>query len=184
MSNQTIAIDEEGYFKLADGSRVVDDKIGHQWLNNLQVDEYGVGFIEHNGKKVVVESFDKPYVAAQVCKNSDGRWQIILPYQTEKFFDASTFCLDSWDRFHGLSENGVPFVLTNKAQAELFRLADEFSDDSITLSGQVYPTKDYYLGDDSHSQESFWSDKYRELGLATMGSRRGPSGFCRYSAHN
>ena len=55
-----------------------------------------------------------------------------LAYGAEAAFRLESLCVDEWDRFHGLSENSVPFVFSRTAQVEFFDFLDSFDDDSIT----------------------------------------------------
>ena len=161
---KSIAIDEEGYFVLQDGLRMNDDSLGATWLNSLKVDEFGVTRLQHDGESIVVEPFDKPYVARQVHLENN-QLVVQLPHLVRKKVNWESLCLDEWDRFHGRTENDVPFVLSRSAQAELFNLADDFTDDSITLAGKEVPCPDYYQFEDQVNKESFWTQKYLEKSL-------------------
>lgn len=159
--NKSISIDEEGYFVLQNGIRLNDDPTGKEMLESLEVNEYGVTSMEYKNETIIVEPFDKPLVASQVY-NNNNLWEIALPYQCRFSIDIESLSLDSWDRFHGLTTTGIPFVLSRKAQAEFFNLLEEFTDDSITLNGKVIETKDYYQNSDKVNKEDFWSQKYKE----------------------
>lgn len=158
-SPQFLAIDEEGYFVLADGIRLSDPLEGKKLLSSLSVDENGASWADWNQEKVILEPFDKPLVAQQVLKKSQGLF-LLAPYGFEAPIDLSTFCLDEWDRFHGLTKNHVPFVLTRKAQAELFNLFDEYDDESFTLQGQKFLTPSFYIDNAPIAQTPFWNEKY------------------------
>ena len=145
---------------MPDGLRFNDEPTGRQWLESIRLDDWGVATFEHDGNTIVVEAFDKPYVAQQIY-NENGL-EILLPYGLKIAIDADSFCVDAWDRFHGLTKSKVPFVLSHKAQAELFNMAEEFSDDSITINGKVISTPDFYLTHQEADSESFWTSKYKE----------------------
>ena len=160
---KTIPIDEEGFFILQGGIRLSEDKAGHQMLSHISVDENGVTWLNHDGEQIVVEPFDKPFVALQIHK-LEKDWEVQLPYQLRKSFQPEKLCLDGWDRFHGITNDGIPFVLSRKAQAELFNLADSFDDDSITLGNSKIQTHDFYIEnpENKNSPKSFWTDIYNE----------------------
>ena len=158
---KTISIDEEGYFLLHNGIRVTDEEVGHQMLSKITIDEFGVLKLNYEGEEVIVEAFDKPLVARMVdLKNS--KLKVQMPYHFSVDVIHESLCVDQWDRFHGMTEAGVPFVLSRAAQAELFNIADEFSDDSLTLAGQRINIENYYLSQSEVNQEAFWSNKYQE----------------------
>lgn len=159
---KTIVIDEEGFFLLQDGIRLTDQKVGQGMLSQIFVDEFGVTHLHYDGEEVIVEAFDKPYVARMVHLEK-GQLEIQLPYQLRLEVDLKSICVDEWDRFHGITVSQVPFVLCRAAQAELFNLADEYEDDSITLAGQKIETAPYYLTPEDINNEKFWTGKYLEM---------------------
>ena len=159
---KSIAIDEEGYFLLPGGIRVNDDEIGHQMLSKINKDDYGVLTLEHDGENVLVEAFDKPYVAKQVhLENNELIAQ--MPYLLKSKLLPDSFCVDDWDRFHARTEKNIPVVFSRAAQAELFNLADEFDDDSLIIGGNRLLTPHYYQIADEVNKEEFWTEKYNEM---------------------
>lgn len=158
---KTIVVDEEGYFVLQNGVRLTDESVGREMLKKFTINDFGVVSFEYERDNIVVEAFDKPYVAAQV-HNKGSQWQIQLPYQLYLDFDVHTLCLDDWDRFHGLTNNGIPFVLSRKAQAELFNLATDFTDDSIQLGNETIKTGPYFLDNTDANLENYWTRRYKE----------------------
>ena len=130
-------------------------------LCSLSIDDCGVIHMDHEGQDLLVEPFDKPYVARQVHLQGT-HLQIQLPHQVFKTVDLSTLCVDEWDRFHGLTDQGIPFVLSHCAQAELFNRAENFTDHSIQIAGQVVETPAYYFNSETFNKKAFWADKYKE----------------------
>lgn len=159
MNPKTIALDEEGYFILSDGLRLTDAIEGKRLLARITVDENGGVWTEWDSETLIVEPFDKPYVAQQIEK-VDEKFFILMPYGFTCEIVLSSLCLDAWDRFHGLTVTNVPFVLTRKAQAEFFNLVDEFDDESLTISGKKLSTPDFYLENNEVTKTSFWTEKY------------------------
>jgi len=156
-----VQIDDEGYLNFG-GTRVTDEKDGQEVLNLLRRDKTGRFASELDGHPVWIEAFDEPYVAIQVYKRDDGTWQLQMPYQFFANFDPASLSLDEWDRFHGYTDNGVPFVLSRSAHHELFNLVDEFDDDSITIDGSKLTTANWLLlkKGAEPNQSSFWTNIY------------------------
>lgn len=154
-----ISIDEEGY-PLFGEVRVNDPAIGAHLLQNIKFAENGAFQTEISGTEALVEAFDEPYVAHQVLFENN-QWKILLPYHFEIGFNPRTFTSDEWDRFHGIADNQIPFVLSRKAQAELFRIADEYDDDSITLNGKKIAVHPWMTSDPNISKEYFWTNIYQ-----------------------
>ncbi|MEM7646208.1 MAG: methyltransferase domain-containing protein [Pseudomonadota bacterium] len=157
---KTIAVDEEGFFLIDNGIRINDDLVGRHMLEALTIDEFGVVHMDYEGQDILVEAFEKPYVARQV-HFQNGILTIQLPHQTLCEVDINSLCVDEWDRFHGKTNKGIPFILSHPAQAELFSLAEEFTDDSIQLAGRVIQTPNYYITSDEFNEKPFWSEKYQ-----------------------
>jgi SAM-dependent methyltransferase len=154
-----IQIDEEGRF-LFDGVRLTDEQYGAELLQKIALDSKNRFFVEAKGQWAIVEAFDEPYVAEMVDVSSDGKWRVQLPYQVQIGFKLESLCIDEWDRFHGLCENEIPFVMSRKAQAHFFDLLDEFTDDSITYAGAEMALPSWLIDDFDKDQETFWTGIY------------------------
>jgi SAM-dependent methyltransferase len=159
--SKTIALDEEGYFLVNNGTRVTDNEIGHKWLKAFRMDDYGVTHLDLDGDDILVEAFDKPYVVSQI-HIKENKLVAQMPYQYFSELQINSFCLDDWDRFHALTINNIPVVFTRKAQAELFNLAQNFTDDNFTILNQVIDTPPYYLDSTKVNKAPFWNEKYEE----------------------
>ncbi len=158
---KTIAIDEEGYFLVDKGIRVDDELVGRRMLDAMTIDDYGVTHMNYEGHDVIVEPFDKPFVARQV--HLENRiLSVQMPYQHLCEVDWDSLCVDEWDRFHGKTKKGIPFVLSRPAQAELFNLAEEFNDDSLQIQGKTISTPNYYITSEDFNQAPFWKERYQE----------------------
>jgi hypothetical protein len=129
-----LSIDEEGYF-LSNGFRWTDQELGRSVLQSLSRKEGGAFEVSIGGRKHIIESFDEPLVArsANVIGSS---LEVAFPYGLTSTLRPQSLSCDFFDRFHGLTADGLPFVLSRSAQAQVFEQADEFSDDSLTLNGQ------------------------------------------------
>lgn len=159
--SQFLALDEEGYFKGSQGVRIQDSAVGYVLLEKMNINEFGVLLSELDGQKIFIEAFDKPYVVQMVHWRQNQLF-LDMPYGFSIQAQLHQLCVDEWDRFHGLATNGVPFVLTRKAQAELFQLASDFDDDSIQLGDHKIQTPDYYLKPHPVEKADFWTQKYQE----------------------
>ncbi|MCB0349799.1 MAG: methyltransferase domain-containing protein [Bdellovibrionales bacterium] len=192
--NRFIQIDEEGYF-LSGGIRVTDEYYGRNLFENLRVENRAF-ITKSENLDIFVEAFDEPLVALRVeagvgSQNvtdsnhnttakqthniSDSTWTLTLPYGYQTQFSLNTLVSDEWDRFHGRTVNGLPFVLSRAAQMQLFDLVEAFDDDSITVSGREYKIvslneRDKSLGRDGSpltpgtrpdiNTPEFWSESY------------------------
>src|SRR5690606_25881906 len=99
-------------------------------------------------------------LVAQMIEEDGDDLKLVAPYGTNFQIDLSSLCLDSWDRFHGKTETGVPFVFSLKAQNEFFNLLDEFDDEWIQWRGQKISTPSFYIDEPSVAESHFWQERY------------------------
>ena len=167
-----IQVDEEGYFSFS-GIRLTDENYGRHLLSTLTCENRGY-FVSENNEKIFVEAFDEPLVARHIERVENRTAIASLPYGLMCAIDLATFRVDRWDRFHArtiaLNDSSVmsvgqnlPVVLSRPAQMEVFDLADEFDDDSLTLHGVRYPVT--HLGqliepDKPVNSAAFWTNLY------------------------
>ena len=130
-------------------------------LEAISIDKFGVLHMDYEGQDILVEAFDKPYVAKQV-HIQNNILSVQMPYQLLCDVEIQSLCVDEWDRFQGNTRSGIPFVLSHAAQAELFNLAEEFSDNSIMILGKNIETPPYYVTSEEFNKQAFWSGKYQE----------------------
>src|SRR4051812_37274105 len=114
-AGHSIVVDEEGYFVLNEGIRLTDEKEGLNLLKNLKVHENHSVTTVWTGVEVMVEAFDKPLVARQVYENDDGGFDLLFPYGYKRAMITKSLVVDAWDRFHGLTEDKIPFVMSRPA---------------------------------------------------------------------
>lgn len=155
-----IQIDEDGYFKM-DDLRVADAQVGRDMMATLKMDERGRPNTNYGGTPVLIEAFDEPFIALDIVKGPDFRWNITMPYGHTESFLLETLTLDEWDRFHGRTERGVPFVLSRSAQARFFNLLEEFEDDAITVDGQRIETRPWLQENPEVNQNAWWTNIYQ-----------------------
>jgi SAM-dependent methyltransferase len=156
-----LPIDEEGYF-VFDGRRVDDEDLGREMLSNLRVENKTAIATSLRGQPAWVENFDAPLVARHVRLAADGiAGEIDLPYRYTARFSFASLSVDEWDRFHGVTEAGIPFVFSRGAQVEFFDLLDGFDDDSVTVRGQRYAVPPWLLPFGEAHADSFWTNIYR-----------------------
>ncbi|MCB0366023.1 MAG: methyltransferase domain-containing protein [Bdellovibrionaceae bacterium] len=156
-----IQIDEEGYL-LADGVRVTDPEYGHLLLSNLVREEKGRFQTSVQNHTVWVEAFDEPLVALQIDKKEGQDWELLFPYGFRAAFGFDSLSLDEWDRFHGLTRAGIPFVLSRAAQAEFFNLLEDYDDETIVVNGNRLEIPTWLIAEPEANKEAFWTGKYNE----------------------
>jgi SAM-dependent methyltransferase len=88
-------------------------------------------------------------------------WTAQFPYQLRAQFDISKLRLDEWDRAHGRSENGIPFVMSRAAQAQFFDLVDELDDDGFTVDGKYHHCPPWMTSSPEQTSEKKWSGLYQ-----------------------
>jgi SAM-dependent methyltransferase len=156
-----IQIDDEGYFKFGD-TRVSDEAVGFELFKNMRMDDRGRIITELEGIQSFVEAFDEPFIARQVLK-IEGIWMTLqMPNGFTEKVSLKTLTLDEWDRFHGVTGKGVPFVLSRPAQAEFFRLLSDYDDTSITVEGEKIDVPNWLPTDGVVDDEKFWSAVYKD----------------------
>lgn len=160
-SDRFIQIDEEGY-PCFEGVRVQDKEFGHQVLAGLEKDEFNRIVTRVDGEPILVEAFDQPLIAQQVEQKPGLEWEVLMPYEYRATFDLKSISVDEWDRFHGRTLSGIPFVCSRKAQAELFQLADSFDDESLCIEGETIPTPDWLQDNLSVNACQFWTGMYND----------------------
>ncbi len=154
-----LQIDEEGFPSL-NGLRV-NREYGSELLKNIsRLDENGKIFcIRKPDEKIYIEAFDQPYVA-QSIERMDGKFQIRIPFDIAFEFSLDSLCLDEWDRFHGFTAAGIPFVFSRKAQAAFFDLLDEFDDTSITVNSMKFEVPNLFSKPQAIEKSKFWNEMY------------------------
>lgn len=159
-TDKYIVLDEEGYFAF-DGKRVDDEQYGRELLGNLKIDDRAKLQTSLGGSAAWVEAFDSPLLARHVSHKSGDTGVLDLNYNSKKEFKFSELSLDQWDRFHGQTVDGIPFVFTRQGQVELFDLLDEFDDDSITVKGQQHPVGPWLKSFTDANRGEFWTNIYQ-----------------------
>lgn len=151
-----LIIDEDG-FPLFGELRVADPEVGRDLLLNLKRNDFGVFTTELEGKTYYVENFDEPLVV-QSFNEDEGT--LIFPYEFDLDFLPETLTVDEWDRFHGRTRDGIPWVFSRKAQAMFFDALEEFDDDSITYQEKTYEIPAWLDTEEPVEKSKFWTDLY------------------------
>lgn len=160
-NDRFLQIDEEGYF-IANNLRVADAEYGQRLLKQFYLAEGGRTKCRVDDGEAWVEAFDEPFVGLDVTRGADGVFTLVLPYGYSETFRLDTLSLDEWDRFHGTTERGIPFVLSRTAQSRFFELCDEFDDDSITVGGKRYAVGPWLIQHAQSGHQQFWDEIYRK----------------------
>ncbi|MEK7356267.1 MAG: methyltransferase domain-containing protein [Bdellovibrionota bacterium] len=153
-----VQIDEDGYFKM-DDLRVADVDSGREWLANIEMQQ-GRAITQIDGVPIYVEAFDEPYIALDLSPKEAG-WHATMPYGHTEPVELETLSLDEWDRFHGRTKRGIPFVLSRAAQARFFEALDAYDDDWIEALGRRYETKPWLIENPDANASDWWSELYR-----------------------
>ena len=158
-----LQIDEEGYVKIGD-LRVTDDLVGKQVFENLAFNKYGALVSRSGEKTVFVEAFDEPLVVRSMEQITPGSWRLLMPHQFESEVkihpEKPNLSLDEWDRFHGTTTDGLPFVLSRAAQASFFNQLEEFDDTGIVVDGTRIEIPDWLQTNENINGSEFWSKIY------------------------
>lgn len=155
-----ITIDEEGYFAF-DGKKVDDETYGRELLKNIKPEEKNRFSTSLQGNKAWLEYFDAPLMAKHVRLKDATTGTIDLPYNSTADFEFKTLTSDEWDRFHGYTKDGIPFVFNRQAQYEFFDLLDGFDDDSITVKGKKYSIEPWLKPFADANKDKFWTNIYQ-----------------------
>lgn len=155
---QFLSIDEFGFLWEND-QKIKDLTRAQSVLKNIQVNDSASTFSIVHENKYLIEAFDAPYIAIDIY-NEHNVWKIETPYELQFSFQLETLKLDEWDRFHGITDSKVRFVLTPAAQNKFFELLDEFDDDSITYHAQNYEIPNYWQNNKNLENSQYWCDVY------------------------
>ena len=157
--NHFLVLDDEGYFSVND-IRLTDTTEGAAIMESIRLESHRLTarWREHS---VTIESFHSGLVALEVERADGLQWKAQFAYGFTQDFFLHTLRVDEWDRFHGMTSDGVPFVLSRAAQSEFFNSVDEFDDESVTVHGQKIQLHGIFLTDKTTISEPFWSDLYR-----------------------
>lgn len=158
---QFLSIDENGnVFFDPETPAVTDPNQLEEIFNNLILTEDFSLETECHDQKYLVESFDHPlHVTAIQLKEN----KIYLQTKQNHLFlaDKTKWSLDEWDRFNGLTTSRAPFVLTEKAQDQLFNLVDSYDDEGFVAEGEYIATPPYYLHTTNIEKPQYWADVYK-----------------------
>ncbi len=156
-----ISIDEQGYPNIA-GEKVTDENFGKEIIKNISMDKEGRAFTKAAGENYLVEYFDEALIAQNVEIVDAKTGKIQMVYGLSAGFKFETLCSDEWDRFHGLTDNHVPFVLSRAAQAEFFNRVDSFDDESVEVKGKTYTIAPFFQLNQNVQSPDFWTKRYKE----------------------
>ncbi len=153
-----IQVDSEGYW-VSEGVRLNDEEYCQELLANIREDERGRFFVDTDGQTVAIEAFDEPMVASMVGRSGND-FVLRFPYGYEVPLNISSLVVDEWDRFHGRTDRGIPFVLSRPAQAELFNIVDEYDDDALIVNGERYVLGPWLEPFPESRAHEFWSERF------------------------
>lgn len=158
---EVYSINEKGLILDRQTHSLKDIELARAILNHLRTDPRG-HFETLLGKTVHrIEVFDEPYVATNCLVLDSKKGQIEIPYDLTFEFNFSLLTLDEWDRFHGTTTQGIPFVLSPAAQSDFFDQLDAYDDDSITVQGVSYLTPPYWKSLENVQSSDYWTGVYQ-----------------------
>lgn len=158
--SQFISIDEEGYF-LSQEIRMQDESFGRPALENLIYAENNSLQSHFDNQSFTVEAFDAPLVVQQIQVNGTHA-TALAPYGFKFQVDLTQLSIDEWNRIHGVSDKKIPFVLTRKAQADLFHQIDDYNDTQVCLQDKWYELAPWLMDNQLSLGPMFWSDIYKQ----------------------
>lgn len=157
---EAFQIDQNG-FVIMGGLPSQDLELSQSILRNIRPDPRGhfetqLGTLRHR-----VEVFDEPLVAQHCTIKSPMEGEIQTPYELVFNFQFSKLTLDEWDRFHGSTQEGIPFVLSPQAQDEFFDLLDEYGDDFILFRKKKHIIAPYWSAQKNIELSEYWTQIYK-----------------------
>lgn len=185
---RALVIDEEGFFVLGE-KRIVDEELGASLLESIVRKERGTFTCLWEKEELALEPFDEPLVVQSVdtlkellllplpepgtfasersvvpAGTDAGKADVVVvtfPYGVRCELNFETLSVDEWDRFHGRTPQGIPYVFSRKAQEQLFDLLETFDDESIEWKGTTYRIKPWLNPNPEVGHEKFWSGLYQ-----------------------
>ena len=126
---------------------------------NLKLTDKSALVTTFDDEEYFVESFDHPL---QIIAVEFRDKKIYLQTKQNNLFLAigDKWSVDEWDRFNGLTTSGAPFVLTEKAQDQIFKLADSYDDEGFVAAGEYVATPPYFIDTPQIDTSKYWADVY------------------------
>ncbi len=155
-------IDEQGF--IFDQGQKVDPlsqiDIGFEVLNNLRLAPNHSYQSLFHGRPVTIESYDQPLIAQSAKLLKSHEIELSFNYGYQLLAHTKNLKADAWDRFYGLNEHKIPFVLSPLAQSQLFDQVTSYSDDSLTIDSVTYPIEPLYQTKKQVHLPEFWDACY------------------------
>lgn len=187
--NKALVIDEEGFFMMGE-KRIVDEELGANLLESIVRKERGTFTCLWEKDELPLEPFDEPLIVQRVDTIAElkklpapepgtfaaerglvpaslegARDEVIVvtfPYGVRCALDFTQLSVDQWDRFHGRTPQGIPYVFSRKAQVQFFDLLESFDDDNVSFGGVEYPVKPWMSADPDVRTGAFWTELYQQ----------------------
>lgn len=161
VQNKFCSIDKNGTIFLDQNTPIRNQEEIEEFFNHLHIDESRCFKSQLHSQTYIVEVYDEPLIALKIqLSKTQNKHNLINSYGIQFEFDISSLLTDEWDRFHGTTINGIPFVMTNESQNEFFNQLDSFDDESITFNKTQYPIDNFWTLETSVHKEDFWTQKY------------------------
>lgn len=156
-----VNIDQDGLLFDFDKQPVTDFEDVFSLLDSLTLNEFVVRGT-YKGQQAIVEPYSFALIIKRVetIKGDKVLGQAQYGYEVE--LDLNKMFLDHNDRFIIYDLRGIPAILSDEAQDQLFNLADGFTDENITFNAKTFDTPLWMPPSAEMSQSTSWSHRYEE----------------------
>jgi SAM-dependent methyltransferase len=113
-------------------------------------------------KNEIVEPFDFIFLISKIDSLDKDKIIASAQFDISLELNPNKIYLSYKDQFIIYTMSGVPALLSEQAQDQLFDLADEFSDDEIIFNSKTYSTYAWMRQDAGISDPDFWSTRYQD----------------------
>lgn len=153
------SINEKGEVFDQNLKSITDPDVLEEFFYELKVkDNFQITSLLH-GEPVIVEAYDEPLIVSEIELGPTEHTLVVSP-GFEWNFKLESLTLDAWDRFHGLTNSGIPFVLNREAQNQFFDQLEDFDDDTICYDGKTHEIPSYWSSNREVETGPFWTNKY------------------------
>lgn len=156
-SSKNLKINHLGKALDNEGKIIEADVEGSSIIQSIFLDQK---YVYRNSEDEIVEVSNYLYFVEKIIELHEGKASAVAQYDIVLHLDLSKVFLDYKDRFVIFNDQNIPCLLSDKAQEDLFELADSYDDDSITLSSKKYPTPPFLNPNTEIEISEFWSKKY------------------------
>lgn len=144
-------------------------------LDQLYVDENHTYKSILDDQEVFVEAYSFALLVEDIIEVKNDHLIVECQFGYSVQLNLNQAYLDYKDRFIIYDSKNRPILLGSKAQNQLFDLADEYSDESITFAGKSYQTPDWIGPRPELSEKDLWSKRYTDKDMGWDMGQPSPS---------